>query len=76
MCGIAGFFDKTRDNRNSNLGRILITMLEGLACRGPDSAGVALFGSGADHQKWCLERVKKSTLTILALCIFNNIHCG
>ncbi len=50
MCGIAGFFDKTRDNRNSNLGRILITMLEGLACRGPDSAGVALFGSGADQQ--------------------------
>jgi glutamate synthase domain-containing protein 1 len=50
MCGIAGFFDKTRDHRNSNLGQILITMLEGLACRGPDSAGVALFGPSADHQ--------------------------
>lgn len=50
MCGIAGFFDKTRDNRNSNVGQILITMLEGLACRGPDSAGVALFSSSADHR--------------------------
>jgi len=25
-------------------------MLEGLACRGPDSTGVALFGPGADHR--------------------------
>jgi methylamine---glutamate N-methyltransferase subunit A len=50
MCGIAGFLDKTRDNRNSSIGQILITMLEGLACRGPDSTGVALFGSSADHQ--------------------------
>ena len=50
MCGIAGFFDKSRDNRNSNVGQILITMLEGLGCRGPDSAGVALFGTSADHR--------------------------
>ena len=50
MCGIAGFFDKTRDNRNSSIGQILMTMLKGLACRGPDSAGVALFGPSADHQ--------------------------
>jgi glutamate synthase domain-containing protein 1 len=50
MCGIAGFFDKTGDHRHSNIGQILITMLEGLACRGPDSAGVALFGLSADHQ--------------------------
>jgi glutamate synthase domain-containing protein 1 len=50
MCGIAGFFDKTRDNGNANIGQILITMLEGLACRGPDSTGVALFGPDTDHQ--------------------------
>ena len=30
MCGIAGFFDKSGDNRNSNIGQILIAMLEGL----------------------------------------------
>lgn len=47
MCGIAGFFDKTRDHPPSSIGQILITMLEGLACRGPDSTGVALFGPGA-----------------------------
>jgi methylamine---glutamate N-methyltransferase subunit A len=49
MCGIAGFFDKTRDNGNSNIGQILIAMLEGLACRGPDSTGVALFSAATDH---------------------------
>ncbi|MGO8817304.1 MAG: glutamine phosphoribosylpyrophosphate amidotransferase [Terriglobia bacterium] len=50
MCGIAGFFDKSGDNRNSNVGQVLIAMLEGLGCRGPDSAGVALFGTSADHR--------------------------
>ncbi|MGO8734474.1 MAG: glutamine phosphoribosylpyrophosphate amidotransferase [Terriglobia bacterium] len=50
MCGIAGFFDKTRDNREWSIGQILMAMLKGLACRGPDSAGVALFGASADHQ--------------------------
>lgn len=50
MCGIAGFFDKTADQRHANVGQILLTMLEGLACRGPDSTGVALFGPGVDGQ--------------------------
>jgi glutamate synthase domain-containing protein 1 len=50
MCGIAGFFDKSGDNRNSSVGQILIAMLEGLACRGPDSAGVALFCPSADRR--------------------------
>lgn len=50
MCGIAGFFDKTRDNRKSSIGQTLISMLEGLACRGPDSAGIALFSPSADQQ--------------------------
>jgi glutamate synthase domain-containing protein 1 len=50
VCGIAGFFDKTRDNRNASVGQVLITMLEGLACRGPDSTGVAVFGARVDRQ--------------------------
>lgn len=50
MCGIAGFFDKTPSNRNSDIGKILVSMLKGLGCRGPDSAGVALFASRPDHQ--------------------------
>src|SRR5438094_526175 len=41
MCGIVGFLDR----RGSHpLGRTLLTMLQALGCRGPDSAGVALFG--------------------------------
>jgi len=44
MCGIVGFFDKTRSN-DTTAGEILLHMLEALACRGPDSAGVALFGA-------------------------------
>jgi glutamate synthase domain-containing protein 1 len=50
MCGIAGFFDKTGDNRNCNVGHVLMAMLKGLACRGPDSTGVALFAQRGDHQ--------------------------
>ncbi len=48
MCGIAGFFDKSENNHD--VGQVLLSMLEGLACRGPDSTGVALFAPGADHE--------------------------
>jgi glutamate synthase domain-containing protein 1 len=47
MCGIVGFLDK-RGNRSVPLGRTLLAMLQSLSCRGPDSAGVALFGRVAD----------------------------
>lgn len=43
MCGIVGFFDK-REQPDFPLGRTLLGMLQALSCRGPDSAGVALFG--------------------------------
>jgi glutamate synthase domain-containing protein 1 len=46
MCGIVGFLDKTHDH--SGLGHILLDMLTALACRGPDSAGVALFGTSTN----------------------------
>jgi glutamate synthase domain-containing protein 1 len=42
MCGIIGFLDK-RDGQARPVGRVLLNMLEALSCRGPDSAGVALF---------------------------------
>ena len=48
MCGIVGFLDKTHNHEHSALGRILLDMLRALACRGPDSAGVALFGSSTN----------------------------
>jgi len=49
MCGIVGYFDKT-GAKNQPVGEILLGMLTALACRGPDSAGVALFGIPRPHQ--------------------------
>src|SRR5215467_11635375 len=43
MCGIVGYFDKN-GKQNPPIGKILLSMLEALACRGPDSAGMAIFG--------------------------------
>lgn len=46
MCGIVGFLD--RSGAAAPIGATLGRMLEALACRGPDSAGVALWGEAAD----------------------------
>jgi glutamate synthase domain-containing protein 1 len=43
MCGIIGFLDK-RGGQENPVGQTLVHMLQALSCRGPDSAGVALFG--------------------------------
>jgi glutamate synthase domain-containing protein 1 len=42
MCGIVGFLDK-RGGQREPIGRTLLAMLQALSCRGPDSAGVAVF---------------------------------
>jgi glutamate synthase domain-containing protein 1 len=47
MCGIIGFLDK-RGNAQLPVGHVLLGMLQALSCRGPDSAGVALFGPPSD----------------------------
>jgi methylamine---glutamate N-methyltransferase subunit A len=49
MCGIVGYLDKT-GNGADTLGRTVLAMLNALACRGPDSAGVALYGRGRDNE--------------------------
>ena len=46
MCGIVGFWDKS-GGQEAATGPVVLTMLEALACRGPDSAGVALIGPAA-----------------------------
>jgi len=46
MCGIVGFFAK--DGEQAEVGRTILGMLRALGCRGPDSAGVALFGTPDD----------------------------
>src|SRR5262245_11896900 len=43
MCGIVGYLDK-KNNPDFPIGRTLLGMLQALSCRGPDSAGVALYG--------------------------------
>src|SRR5712692_8162142 len=43
MCGITGYLDKT-GNGGTPIGEILIRMMNPLCRRGPDSAGVAIFG--------------------------------
>ena len=44
MCGIAGVLDKS-GGLPGTLGQTVLGMLEALGCRGPDSAGVALFAA-------------------------------
>jgi glutamate synthase domain-containing protein 1 len=46
MCGIVGFFAK--GGEQAAIGESILEMLRALGCRGPDSAGVALFGRPAD----------------------------
>ena len=47
MCGIAGYWDKSRGS-SAPIGSTILDMLRALDCRGPDSAGVALFHTPAD----------------------------
>ena len=47
MCGIVGFLDKTK-NKKTTVGQTLLEMLTALGVRGPDSAGVALYGHPND----------------------------
>ena len=46
MCGIVGFLDKTKNR--TTVGKIVLQMLNALGARGPDSAGVALYGQKKD----------------------------
>jgi glutamate synthase domain-containing protein 1 len=47
MCGIVGFFDRS-GTPGAPVGATLLRMLTALGCRGPDSAGIALWGAAAD----------------------------
>lgn len=43
MCGIIGYLNKLAHPERP-IGRVILNMLQALSCRGPDSAGVALYG--------------------------------
>lgn len=45
MCGLAGLIHR---DKNSNVGREMMRMLQALKHRGPDSTGFALYGEGND----------------------------
>jgi methylamine---glutamate N-methyltransferase subunit A len=49
MCGIVGFFAK-ESGAQAGIGQTILGMLRALGCRGPDSAGVALFGAPDDNR--------------------------
>ncbi len=64
MCGIIGFLDK-RGRQDFPVGRTLYGMLQALSCRGPDSAGAALFGPNQGFlilQIKCPEPVRSSNV--------------
>jgi glutamate synthase domain-containing protein 1 len=52
MCGIIGYLDK-RSRQTPPVGQTLLAMLQALSCRGPDSAGVAVFGPS--RSGWVLQ---------------------
>jgi methylamine---glutamate N-methyltransferase subunit A len=49
MCGIVGLLHK-HGNQSATVGFTVLAMLKALACRGPDSAGVALYGTSSDDR--------------------------
>ncbi len=55
MCGIVGLLVKNQKMR-ANIGELMLPMLIGMTERGPDSAGLAIFGQavGADERKFSL----------------------
>src|SRR2546421_430288 len=52
MCGIVGFLYKEHGG-GRKLGQTVLSLMQALSCRGPDSAGVALFGPAQPH--WILQ---------------------
>ncbi|MFA6179583.1 MAG: amidophosphoribosyltransferase, partial [Candidatus Methylopumilus sp.] len=55
MCGIVGLLVKNQKMR-ANIGELMLPMLIGMTERGPDSAGMAIFGApvAADSRKFSL----------------------
>jgi glutamate synthase domain-containing protein 1 len=57
MCGIVGYFAKSGEP-GAPIGQRLLGMLTTLACRGPDSSGVAVWGTSTDDLPPLVVRVK------------------
>jgi len=57
MCGIVGLFLKDK-SLEPQLGALLCEMLVSLSDRGPDSAGIAIYGSGGQQSKITIQSAK------------------
>ena len=55
MCGIAGYLDK--QTSDAPIGRTMLAMLQALGQRGPDSAGMALYGPARSKGEICLVKL-------------------
>ena len=74
MCGIVGFLDKTKNR--TTVGKIVLQMLNALGARGPDSAGVALYGQKKDKGMVVqikLGKQKEATLIVEQLEEFGSV---
>ena len=58
MCGIAGYLART--DGDAPIGDVLLDMLGALGRRGPDSAGLALFGAGEPDGEVCGVRLPEA----------------
>jgi glutamate synthase domain-containing protein 1 len=65
MCGIVGYLDK-RGRRGVPSGRLILGMLNALACRGPDSAGVALLNDAPEGEQAWTVRIAPGDARVLA----------
>src|SRR5262249_36147097 len=65
MCGIVGYLDK-RGRHGVPSGRLILKMLEALACRGPDSAGVALLHDATESGDAWTIRIAPGDSQVLA----------
>jgi glutamate synthase domain-containing protein 1 len=62
MCGIVGYLDK-RGRHGVPTGRLILKMLQALACRGPDSAGVALIHDACETSDAWTIRIAPGAMT-------------
>ena len=87
MCGIVGIYLKTK-KYEKHLGKFLSGMLDGMATRGPDSAGFAIYtkeNKNTFKYSICLNEIKENDFKKLLLThysflkrpvlLFNNKIC-
>ena len=73
MCGIVGIYLKNK-KLSKDLGKYLTGMMEGMATRGPDSAGFAIYSKeNKNYYKYsiCLNRLSENDFKLRAKKYFD-----